>query len=177
MGGNELTRPTSLALMAIAAVGWLVAVYFWSDGVSLRAENEEATRRAEVARQGLITQLQGLQESSGSAADLGARLESGRKALDETVARSTEAATRLEELTRKINEAELTLAARADLVEQQTALLKDTAANLKTTQDELADIAAQKSSAAAELAKAEADLAAVRAARAQLDATDKSAKP
>ncbi len=88
-GRSEFGRPASLALMGIAAVGWLVAIYFWQEGVSLRADGEEAQRRAEVARQELVGELQAIQRAVGSAAELRQRLDTGRKALDDAVAQRT----------------------------------------------------------------------------------------
>ena len=116
-GRSEFARPASLALMAIAAVGWLVAVYFWSQSVGLRAEGEEALRRAEVARQELVGELQTLQASVGSAADLRKKLDDGRKALDDAVAQRTSVQNDLAELTRKVDETELSLASETDQLE------------------------------------------------------------
>jgi len=158
-GRSEFARPASLALMAIAAVGWLVAVYFWMQAVDLRAEGEEALRRAEVARQGLVGELQSLQRIAGSAEDLRKKLDDGRKALDDAVAQRTGVQNDLSDLTRKVDETELSLASETDEVESKTALLKDTLANLKAAQDVLADLAAQKAAVAPELDKARVALA------------------
>src|SRR5437868_10400759 len=102
---NEFARPAiwaqpaTWALAAIAAVGWLVGLYFWNESVGLRADAEEALRRAEVARQGLVGELQNLQRAVGSAAELRQKLEDGRKALDGAVAQRTEVQGNLAELT------------------------------------------------------------------------------
>ena len=158
--------------MAIAAVGWLVAIYFWTQAVDLRAEGEEALRRAEVARQGLVGELQSLQNIAGSAEDLRKKLDDGRKALDDAVSQRTGVQNDLSELTRKVDETELSLASETDEVESKTALLKDTLANLKAAQDVLADLAAQKAAVAPELDKARA---ALDEAQAQARAADASA--
>ena len=171
-GRSEFARPASLALMAIAAVGWLVAIYFWAQAVDLRAEGEEALRRAEVARQELVGELQSLQHTVGAAAELRKKLDDGRKALDDAVAQRTGVQNDLSELTRKVDETELSLASETDEVEFEDGAVERHATNLKTTQDELADLAAQKAAIAAELDKARTALA---EAQAQARAADASA--
>ena len=173
---NEFTRPASLALMAIAAVGWAVAVYFWTEGVSLRADADEYARRSEMARQELVGELQAMQRGVGSAADLQKRLDAGRKALDDAVAERTRVQNDVTELTRKVDETELSLASESDELDSKTALLKDTQANLKAAQDELGDLATQKTSAADELDKARAALAEAQAKAREADASAVAAK-
>ena len=158
-GRSEFARPASLALMGIAAVGWLVALYFWQEGVGLRADGEEALRRAEVARQELVGELQALQQAVGSAAELRRRLDRGRKALDDAVAERTSVQSALADLTHKVDETELSLASESDELDSKSALLKDTTANLKSVQEDLGDLAAQKAAVADELQKAQAALA------------------
>jgi chromosome segregation ATPase len=175
-GRSEFARPASLALMAIAAIGWLVALYFWMQAVDLRAEGEEALRRTEVARQELVGELQTLQRAVGSAVDLRAKLDAGRKALDDVVAQRSSAQTEFAELTRRIDETQLALASETEDLDSKAALLKDTQTNLKATQDELADLAAQQSAVAAELEKAKAALAEAQAAARAADASAVAAK-
>lgn len=158
-GRSEFARPASLALMAIAAVGWLVAAYFWAQAVGLRAEGEETLRRAEVARQEVVGDLQNMQRLIGSATELRRKLDDGRKALDDAVSQRTSVQGDLAELTRKVDETELSLASETDLLDSKSTLLKDTEANLKAAQDELADIASQRTIADADLQKAQAALA------------------
>jgi chromosome segregation ATPase len=173
---SEFARPTSLALMGIAAVGWLVAIYFWAEGVSLRADGEEVQRRSEVARQELVGELQAMQRAVGSAGDLRKRLDDGRKALDDAVAERTRVQTDLADLTHKVDETELSLASESDQLDSKTALLKDTTNNLKSAQEELGDLAAQKAAVEADLVKAQAALADAQAAARAADASAVAAK-
>ncbi len=175
-GRSEFARPASLALMAIAAVGWLVAAYFWAQAVGLRADGEEAQRRAEVARQEVVGELQNLQRLVGSATELRQKLDDGRKALDDAVSQRTIVQGDLADLTRKVDETELSLASETDLLDSKSTLLKDTEANLKTAQDELADIAAQKTAADEDLQKAQAALADATARAQAADASAVAAK-
>ena len=175
-GRSEFARPASLALMAIAAVGWLVAAYFWAQAVGLRADGEEAQRRAEVARQEVVGELQNLQRLVGSATELRQKLDDGRKALDDAVSQRTIVQGDLADLTRKVDETELSLASETDLLDSKSTLLKDTEANLKTAQDELADIAAQKTAADEDLQKAQAALANATARAQAADASAVAAK-
>ncbi|MDE3175079.1 MAG: hypothetical protein KGM15_03095 [Pseudomonadota bacterium] len=175
-GQSEFARPASLALMAIAAVGWLVAVYFWAQAVGLRAEREEAQRSAEIARQEVVGDLQNLQRLVGSAADLRKKLDDGRKALDDAVSQRTTVQGDLADLTRKVDETELSLASESDLLDSKSALLKDTEANLKSAQDELAELASQKTAADAELQKAQTALAEALAREQAADASAVAAK-
>ena len=175
-GRSEFARPASLALMAIAAVGWLVAAYFWAQAVGLRADGEEAQRRAEVARQEVVGELQNLQRLVGSATELRQKLDDGRKALDDAVSQRTIVQGDLADLTRKVDETELSLASETDLLDSKSTLLKDTEANLKTAQDELAEIAAQKTAAAEDLQKAQAALADATARAQAADASAVAAK-
>lgn len=175
-GRSEFSRPASLALMGIAAVGWLVALYFWQEGVSLRADGEEAQRRSEVARQELVGELQALQQTVGAASDLRRRLDQGRKALDDAVAQRTSVQTQLADLTHKVDETELSLASESDELESKSALLKDANANLKSTQEDLAALATRKAAVASDLQKAQAALADARAGAAAADASAVAAK-
>ena len=54
---DEFRRPTTLAMAALAIVGWLLVAYFWSQTGELRATMEDSLHRAEVARQGLAADL------------------------------------------------------------------------------------------------------------------------
>jgi chromosome segregation ATPase len=175
-GRSDFTRPVSLALTAIAAVGWLVAVYFWAQAVGLRADSEESQRRTEVARSELVGELQTLQQSVGSAADLRKQLDEGRKALDDAVSQRTTAQGDLADLTRRVDETELSLASETDQLESKTALGKDVSANVAAAQNELADLATQKSTVAAELEKAQTALAEAEARARAADASAVAAK-
>lgn len=175
-GRSEFARPTTWALIVIAAAGWLVAMFFWVEASGLRAEGEESLRRAEVARQTLVGELQELQSAVGQAAELRKKLDDGRKAVDDAVAERTKVQNDAAEIARKIDETELSLASATDQLESKTALLKDVNANMKTAQDELAEMEAQKAAVAADLDKARAALAESQAAARAADASAVAAK-
>jgi chromosome segregation ATPase len=173
---SEFARPVPLALTAIAAVGWLVAAYFWAQAVGLRADDEEAQRRSEVARAQLVSELQAMQQSVGTAADLRRQLDEGRKAVDEAVSQRTTAQSELAHVSRQIDEIELGLATEADQLETRTALLKDVTANLAAGQNELAELSTQKAALASEIEKAQATLAEAQASARAADASAVAAK-
>jgi chromosome segregation ATPase len=173
---NDFARPVPLALTAIAAVGWLVAAYFWAQAVGLRADGEEAQRRSEVARAGLVGELQTMQHSVGSAADLRRQLDEGRKALDDAVSQRTTAQSELAHVARQIDEIELGLSSETDQLESKTVLLKDVNANLATAQNELADLSTQKAAIASEVEKAQAALAEAQARARVADSSAVAAK-
>ena len=117
-GRSEFSRPASLALMAIAAVGWLVAIYFWAQAVDLarRRRGSAAPRgsRASAARRRI--------------AEFAADRRGGRRIAQEARRRPQGARRRrraahrrrrndLSELTRKVDETELALASETDEVE------------------------------------------------------------
>ena len=173
---SEFARPVPLALTAIAAVGWLVAAYFWAQAVGLRADDEEAQRRSEVARAEIIGELQSMQRSVGMAADLRRQLDEGRKALDDAVLQRTTAQTELADLTRRVDATELSLSSETDQLESKSALLKDVNANLAAAQNELADLATQKAAIASEVEKAQTALAEAEARARAADASAVAAK-
>src|ERR1700690_4058373 len=80
---NEFTRPIPLGLAALAIVGWLLVAYFWSQTSDLHAQLDDGLKRAEVARQGLAADLQNLQKSAGTVADLKKQADDAQKALTE----------------------------------------------------------------------------------------------
>jgi chromosome segregation ATPase len=155
---------------------WLVAAYFWAQAVGLRADDEEAQRRWEVARAGLVSELQAMQQSVGSAAELRKQLDEGRKALDDAVSQRTTAQSELAHVARQIDEIELGLATEGDQLESKMALLKDVNANLATAQTELADLSTQKAALADEVTKAQTALAEAQARARAADAGAVAAK-
>ena len=173
---REFARPVPLALTAIAAIGWLVAAYFWAQSVGLRADYDEAQRNWETARSQLVGQLQELQQAVGSAADLRKQLDEGRKALDDAVSQRTTAQSELAHVARQIDEIELGLATEGDQLESRTALLKDVNANLAAAQNELADLATRKAALEGDIAQAQAALADAQARARAADASAVAAK-
>src|SRR5271168_4463554 len=104
---NDFNRPIVMALAAVAVVGWLLVAYFWSQSSDLHAQLDDGLKRAEVARQGLAADLQNLQKSAGTAADLKKQADDAQKALTEAASARASAQNELAELTKQVNEAKL----------------------------------------------------------------------
>ena len=81
--GDEFRRPVALVLAGVAAIGWLLAAYLWSLASQTQSEMTESLHAAERARESLAADLQNLQKSAGTAADLGKRASDAEKALSE----------------------------------------------------------------------------------------------
>ena len=62
---DDFRRPVTLALAALAIVGWLLVSYFWSQAADVRVQMDDALRRAEPAREGIAADLQNLQKAAG----------------------------------------------------------------------------------------------------------------
>ena len=83
---DEFRRPTTLAMAALAIVGWLLVAYFWSQTGELRTAMDDSLHRAEVARQGLAADLQNLQKAAGTEAELKKKADDAAKSLADAVA-------------------------------------------------------------------------------------------
>ena len=67
---DSFSRPVPLALAGVAAIGWLLAAFLWSQASQTQTEMKELLRAAERARESLAADLQNLQKAAGTAADL-----------------------------------------------------------------------------------------------------------
>ena len=59
---EQSPRPISLALAALAAVGWLVAGFIWWQGAQAQSHLTEKLTTAERARESLASDLQNLEK-------------------------------------------------------------------------------------------------------------------
>ncbi len=100
--GDEFRRPIPLALAALAAIGWLSALYIWWQASQTEWQITESLRTAEQARESLATDLQNLQKTAGAAAELKKRAGDAEKALSDAVAARASAQNELADLTKQI---------------------------------------------------------------------------
>ena len=63
-------RPILLALTALAAVGWLAAAFVWWQGAQAQSYLTEQLSAAERAGESLASDLQNLEKTAGTAAEL-----------------------------------------------------------------------------------------------------------
>ena len=104
---DDFRRPVPLALAALAIVGWLLVSYFWSQASDVRAQMDDALKRAEQAREGMAADLQNLQKESGNFAQLEVRVKDAQKALGDAVTARASAQNEIADLTKQISEAKL----------------------------------------------------------------------
>src|SRR5271167_3695408 len=158
--GNEFNRPLTLALAAVAVVGWLLVAYLSSQSSDLHAQLDDGLKRAEVARQGLAADLQNLQKSAGTAADLKKQADDAQKALTEAASaqasaqttQQTEAQTALANLQNQAKAAQDAAAAAKTQREQAQTALTDLQSQEKAAQDAAAGAKTQQEQAQTALA-------------------------
>ena len=107
--GEEFWRPVTLALSALAIIGWLLAAYLWTQATRTESEMADTLRGAEKAREALAADLQNLQKAAGTAADLKVQATEAEKALSEASAARASAQNELADLTKQINDAKLAI--------------------------------------------------------------------
>ena len=143
--GNEFNRPLTLALAAVAVVGWLLVAYLWTQNSDLHTQLDDGLKRAEVARQGLAADLQNLQKTAGTTADLKKQADDAQKALTEAASARASAQNELAELTKQVNEAKLAVSGAQEEAGAKTRDLEAVEAKLKPAADQLTALQAQTS--------------------------------
>src|SRR5271163_5074491 len=141
--GNEFNRPLTLALAAVAVVGWLLVAYLWSQNSDLHTQLDDGLKRAEVARHGLAADLQNLQKSAGTAADLKKQADDAQKALTEAASARASAQSDLAELTKQVNEAKLAVSGAQEEAGAKTKDLQALEAKLKSETEQLTALQSQ----------------------------------
>ena len=68
--GEEWRKPALFAFAALAIIGWLLAGYLWIEAAQTETKMVGSLRAADRARENLEADLQNLQKSAGTAADL-----------------------------------------------------------------------------------------------------------
>ena len=106
---GELSRPVTLTLAGIAAVGWLIAAGVWWQSSQTQSQLNASVIAAERARESLASDLQNLQKTAGTAADLKKQAADAEKALSEASAARASAQNELADLNKQISEAKLAI--------------------------------------------------------------------
>jgi phage-related minor tail protein len=146
---NDFRRPVPLALAALAIVGWLLVSYFWSQASDVRAQMDDALKRAEAARATMASDLQNLQKAAGSAADLQKQAKDAQAALAQAVGARASAQNDLADLTKQISEAKLAVSGAQEEANAKTHELQNVDAKLKSESDQLAALESQITAAQA----------------------------
>ncbi len=133
---DDFRRPVSLALAALAIVGWLLVAFFWSQASDVRAQMDDALRRAEHAREGMAADLQNLQKAAGTAADLQKQAKDAQKALADAVASRASAQNEIADLTKQISEAKLAISGAQEEANAKNRDLQAVEAKLKGETDQ-----------------------------------------
>src|SRR6202012_1130839 len=102
-------RPLSLALAALAAVGWLGAGFFWWQDAQTQSSLTGQLTAAEQARATLASDLQNLEKTAGTVADLKKQAAGAEKALSDASAARASAQNELADLTKQISDARLVI--------------------------------------------------------------------
>src|SRR5258708_29512281 len=106
---DDFRRPVPLALTAIAILGWLLVAYFSSQVSAVQSDMHDALNRAEHAREGMAADLQNLQKATGSLAEVQKQAEDAKIALSEATAARAASQNELNDLTKQITDARLTV--------------------------------------------------------------------
>ena len=107
--GESSRRPVTLALASAAAVGWLIAATVWWQSSRAQSDLNDALTAAERARESLASDLQNLQKTAGTAADLKKQAADAEKALSDASAARASAQNELADLTKQISDAKLAI--------------------------------------------------------------------
>jgi chromosome segregation ATPase len=140
---GQLSRgPVTLALACVAAVGWLIAAVVWWQSTQTQSQLNESLTAAERARESLASDLQNLQKTAGTAADLKKQAADAEKALSEVSATRASAQNELADLTKQIGDAKLAISGAQEEASARTRDLEAVDARLK---DETSHVAALES--------------------------------
>jgi chromosome segregation ATPase len=169
-------RPVLLALAALAAIGWLAAGFIWWQGGQTQAHLSDQLAAAEGARGSLASDLQNLQKTAGSAADLKKQAADAEKALSEASAARASAQNELADLTKQISEARLAISGAQEEASARTRDLQAVDARFKEENDRVTALQTQDQSLSAELTRLQGDAEAGRKALADAQTQTASAQ-
>jgi septal ring factor EnvC (AmiA/AmiB activator) len=124
-------RPISLALAALAAVGWLAAGFIWWQGGQTQSYLTGQLTAAEQARESLASDLQNLEKTAGVAADLKKQAANAEKALSDASAARASAQNELVDLTKQISDARLVISGAQEEASARTRDLQAVDSRLK----------------------------------------------
>src|ERR1700733_9681927 len=175
---EQSRRPISLALAALAAVGWLAAVFVWWQGAQEQSYFTEQLTAAERARESLASDLQNLQKTAGAAADLKKQAADAEKAMSDASAARASAQNELTDLTKQISDARLAISGAQEEASARTRDLQAVDGRLKDESDRAAALQSQDQALSAEQSRLQGDVDAGRKAladaQAQADPAQKS---
>jgi chromosome segregation ATPase len=170
MTGDEWRKPALLAFAALAVIGWLLAGFLWTEAVQTESKMAGSLRAADKARENLEADLQNLQKSAGTAADLKFQATEAEKALSEAASARASAQNELADLTRQINDAKLAISGAQEEASAKSRDLQAVDARLKEESDRLAAMQGQSQGLAADQARLQGQAEAARAALADAQA-------
>src|SRR5271167_987352 len=160
-------RPVALALACVAAVGWLIAAVVWWQSSQTQSQLNDSLTAAERARETLASDLQNLQKTAGTAADLKKQAADAEKALsDASVARAS-AQNELADLTKQIGDAKLAISGAQEEASAKSRDLQSVDVRLKEESDRLAGMQAQDQALSTEQARLQGQVDSARAALAE----------
>ncbi len=168
--GDEWRKPALLAFAALAIIGWLLAGYLWIEAAQTESKMVASLHAADKARENLEADLQNLQKSAGTAADLKFQASEAEKAVSEAASARASAQNELAELTRQINDAKLAISGAQEETSARTRDLQAVNSRLKEETDRLAAMQGQSQGLAADQARLQGQADAARAALADTQA-------
>jgi chromosome segregation ATPase len=169
-------RPISLALAALAAVGWLAAGFIWWQGGQTQSYLTGQLTAAEQARESLASDLQNLEKTAGVAADLKKQAANAEKALSDASAARASAQNELVDLTKQISDARLVISGAQEEASARTRDLQAVDSRLKEENDRAAALQGQDQSLSAESTRLLGDADAARKALAEAQTQTASAQ-
>jgi chromosome segregation ATPase len=169
-------RPISLALAALAAVGWLAAGFIWWQGGQTQSYLTGQLTAAEQARESLALDLQNLEKTAGVAADLKKQAANAEKALSDASAARASAQNELVDLTKQISDARLVISGAQEEASARTRDLQAVDSRLKEENDRAAALQGQDQSLSAESTRLLGDADAARKALAEAQTQTASAQ-
>ena len=169
-------RPVLLGLAALAAIGWLAAGYIWWQGGQTQAHLSDQLAATEGARGSLASDLQNLQKTAGSAADLKKQAADAEKALSDASTARASAQNELADLTKQISDARLAISGAQEEASARTRDLQAVDARFKEENDRVTALQSQDQSLSAELTRLQGDAEAGRKALADAQTQTVSAQ-
>jgi predicted nucleic acid-binding Zn-ribbon protein len=165
--GESSRRPISLALACVAAVGWLIAASVWWQSSETQSQLNQSLTAAEQARESLASDLQNLQKTAGTAADLKKQAADAEKALSDAAAARASAQNELADLTKQINDAKLAISGAQEEASARTRDLQAVDTRLKDETDRVATLGSQDQALSTEQSRLQGDVETARKALAE----------
>jgi chromosome segregation ATPase len=169
-------RAISMALTALAALGWLAAGLTWWQGSRSQSQLIAQLTATERARESLASDLQNLQKMVGAAADTKKQAADAEKALSDASAARASAQNELADLTKQISDARLAISGAQEEASARTRDLQAVDGRFKDESDRAAALQSQDQALSAEQSRLQGDVDAGRKALADAQAQTASAQ-